>query len=191
MRKLQMSDQPLSLGEEDLLRILVGLVRSPAAIGEEWDQQRHRAFLARLAQVVADECGGEVELSNGGQLLVRLNESSPEGGGIWAQAESETKPSALDALQGLLNVLVRDGDGGFFINQEAIAEVNHASAVAGQCPILLQGEVPDDAEISEYPRSEWLASGVDEPYEVWVDEQLSSHFHELQVLAPGTVADIS
>lgn len=191
MRKLQMSDQPLSLGEEDLLRILVGLVRSPAAIGEEWDQQRHRSFLARLAQVVADECGGEVELSNGGQLLVRLNESSPEGCGIWAQAESETKPSALDALQGLLNVLVRDGDGGFFINQEAIAEVNHASAVAGQCPILLQGEVPDDAEISEYPRSEWLASGVDEPYEVWVDEQLSSHFHELQVLAPGTVADIS
>jgi len=191
MRKLQMSDQPLSLGEEDLLRILVGLVRSPAAIGEEWDQQRHRSFLARLAQVVADECGGEVELSNGGLLLVRLNESSPEGGGIWAQAESETKPSALDALQGLLNVLVRDSDGGFFINQEAIAKVNHASAVAGQCPILLQGEVPDDAEISEYPRSEWLASGVDEPYEVWVDEQLSSHFHELQVLAPGAVADIS
>ncbi|MDH0611303.1 hypothetical protein N5D28_20700 [Stutzerimonas stutzeri] len=191
MRKFQMSDQPLSLGEEDLLRILVGLVRSPAAIGEEWDQQRHRSFLARLAQVVADECGGEVELSSGGQLLVRLNESSPEGGGIWAQAESETKPSALDALQGLLNVLVRDGDGGFFINQEAIAEVNHASAVAGQCPILLQGEMPDDAEISEYPRSEWLASGVDEPYEVWVDEQLSSHFHELQVLASGTVANIS
>nr|WP_256586760.1 hypothetical protein [Pseudomonas sp. A46] len=41
MRKLQMSDQPMLLGEEDLLKILVGLVRSPAAMGEEWDQQRH------------------------------------------------------------------------------------------------------------------------------------------------------
>lgn len=191
MRKLQMSDQPMLLGEEDLLRILVGLVRSPAAMGEELDRRRHQSFLARLAQVVADECGGEVEPSNDGQLLIRLNESSPEGGGIWAQAESETRPSALDALQGLLNVLVRDGDGGFFINQEAIAEVNHASAVAGQYPILLQGEVPDDAEISEYPRSEWLAAGVDGPYEVWVDEQLSSHFHELQIPTPGAVANIS
>lgn len=44
MRKLQMSDQPMLLGEEDLLRILVGLVRSPAAMGEEWDQQRHQFF---------------------------------------------------------------------------------------------------------------------------------------------------
>ncbi|EPQ6932592.1 hypothetical protein ACUVZD_000235 [Pseudomonas aeruginosa] len=126
MRKL-LSEQPLSLAEEDLLKILVGLVRSPAAMGEEWDRQRHRSFLARLAQVVADECGGEVEPSNDGQLLIRLNESSPEGGGIWAQAESKPEPSALDAL--------RD--------------------------------------------------------EVWVDEQLSSHFHALQVPAPGTVVDIS
>lgn len=77
------------------------------------------------------------------------------------QAESEAKPSALGALQGLLNVLVRDGDGGFFINQEAIAEVNHASAVAGQCPILLQGEVPDDAEIRNIPAvSGWLLGSM-------------------------------
>lgn len=34
IRKLQMSDQPMLLGEEGLLRILVGLVRSPAAMVE-------------------------------------------------------------------------------------------------------------------------------------------------------------
>lgn len=77
------------------------------------------------------------------------------------QAESETKPSALGALQGLLNVLVRDGDGGFFINQEAIAEVNHASAVAGQCPILLQGRCPMMRRFQNIPAvSGWLLGAM-------------------------------
>jgi hypothetical protein len=77
--------------------------------GEVEEQETFERFFTDVAQIVCDYCGGEVTTPAGYipeagsmdwathyRLEVKLNESSPEGGGLWSKvAASVTKNTAV------------------------------------------------------------------------------------------------
>jgi hypothetical protein len=165
--------------DDELAGIITALLKNPDDLGEMFDMERHRRFAEALAQVVADECGGDISLSPDGKLTVTPNDSSPEGGGVWSMA-GEARQAVVapydSGLRGLLSALERDLHGGFSAVQESIAAINVASALVASPRPRLQGCIPDDAEVNGFSREAWEQTGGEESYEGWVEDQLRGQY---------------
>lgn len=81
----------------DLAEIVAALLTNPMAAGQDFSPENHAQFLREIATVVADHCGGQLDLEETHRrafdladsrhkdlVVIEDNDSLPEDGGIWA-----------------------------------------------------------------------------------------------------------
>jgi hypothetical protein len=82
---------------EELAGLVVNLIMTPEALGQDMIAETFSDFVSDIAQVVCDYCGGEVHrkaepiAGDMGKwtIEIRGNDSMPEGGGVWAAFDPE------------------------------------------------------------------------------------------------------
>lgn len=83
-----------------LAEIVTVLLANPSAAGQDLSPENHEQFMIDIASVVADYCGGDLDLhsaaqltqraesAHGSLLVIEENDSLPADGGIWMPYEN-------------------------------------------------------------------------------------------------------
>lgn len=82
------------INPKELAKVLTDLLLHPERVGQDFSPQGYSELLTGLAQVVCDQCGGEVagpasEIDGQWLVGIRGNDSLPEDGGIWKNFDLE------------------------------------------------------------------------------------------------------
>lgn len=79
----------------ELATIVSTLLTKPESLGELDEDRKFKAFMSRIAEVVTDCCGGEVNgpayqgrYSSNWLIDINWNDSVPEGGGVWSGCDT-------------------------------------------------------------------------------------------------------
>lgn len=172
------SSIPLAcLTDERLAALVATLLLQPEAAGEDMSAHAHRRFREAIANAIADECGGEVQIEKD-QVVIYENDSLPAGGGAWTTPPLMVIPAqAKNIIADACSAVARGDDGDLFISQESIRSINALSALAGTGPMLLDGQHQHGVIVNGCPREEW-----DENLEYgdWVDSTLQQQYAQIR-----------
>ncbi|WP_313552453.1 hypothetical protein [Pseudomonas sp.] len=176
----QSSILPLELTTDHLALVVSALLKNPESMGQSWIPARLARFQYELAQLVADECGGTVELTEAGTVVVSPDEDAPH---VWTETpQALPGQAAFDALalsaKQALGLLSMDSDGDFSICCEGVDYLNRLAALSGAGALEFGGTF--DNEVDDFPISAYEESGSQSLYKDWVNEQLEAQYFSIR-----------
>ncbi|SPZ04857.1 Uncharacterised protein [Pseudomonas luteola] len=176
----QLSIPPLELTTDHLALIVSALLKNPESMGQSWIPARLARFQYELAQLVAEECGGTVELTEAGTVVVSPDEDAPQ---VWTETPQGLPGQvAFDALalsaKQALGLLSMDSDGDYSICCEGVDYLNRLAALSGACVLEFGGTI--DNEVDDFPITAYEESGSESLYKDWVNEQLEAQYFSIR-----------